>query len=182
LIETTAAWSVIVRAILLDQQEALAALQDGRSTTATFLRRCTTDPDLRSQLDLLCSRQLHGLLMEYLVDGIKAQLHAHVAPHFWVRYCETTAALQQCRGQPSAALQRRCQRNLFSAVRELHTYMGTRLQLARVLETRLWADSSWTESAWTESPWDATLWEDRLWAGCSPRSEADVSHIPIDDS
>ena len=178
LIETTAAWSAVVRAITLDQQEALAALQGG-SSQPSFVQRCATDPQLRQQLDMVCERQLHGLLMEWVVDGIKVHVHAHVAPHFWVRYRETSPALQQCGGRPNAALQRRCQANLFAAVRELHAYMGSRLQLAHLLEARLWADPLWTASAWDEHPWDATLWDDPLARASPPTSGSEVRATPI---
>ena len=175
LIETTAAWSAVVRALSQDQQEALAMLNGASTQPPSFVRRCAVDPTLRAQLDLLCERQLHGLLMAWIIDALKTQLHAHAAPHFWVRYHETSAS----GGRAGAAHQRRCQANFFAAVRSLHGYVGTRLQLVRVLEDRLWGDAAWSERAWNEAPWSEALWHDRAWRRpASAGSPMNISSAP----
>ncbi|KAL1514528.1 hypothetical protein AB1Y20_003625 [Prymnesium parvum] len=140
LVETTSVWTAVVRTIQHDLRAALPVLHGHAPPNDSFVRRCAADAALRAQLEALRARQLHGLLLAWTLDTLKLQLREHVAPFFWSCY----------RLAPHSSL--------FGAMRGLHAYMGTRLQLMHVLERCLWGEAEWTERAWDEEPWAEVLW------------------------
>ena len=69
LIEETASWTAVVKAIELDQQQAVALLKGEAPSGRSFVDRCAAEPELRRQLEHLCERELHGLLIAWLIEG-----------------------------------------------------------------------------------------------------------------
>ena len=60
-IEATAAWTAVVTAVAQHLQDATALLQ-GQPMPVCFADRCDAEPELRRQLDQLCTQQLILLL------------------------------------------------------------------------------------------------------------------------
>ena len=142
LVETTAAWTDVVRAVVQSQEELVAT---AGSSPPSFVRRCAEDATLRAQLDLLCERQMHGLLLAWLIEGVRERLANHAVPSFWRHYREAPGPPAGARS--SAAVQRRCQAAFFAAVHELGAYVSAQLAIVGLLEGRGWHAASSAASA-----------------------------------
>jgi hypothetical protein len=141
LIEATACWTAVVRAITQDQHESLALLHGHPGPAQSFADRCDAEPELRRQLEQLCAQQLHGLLMEWLVAGVRERLAVHAVPQFWHHYRELAsggAAGGGAAGGGGVALQRACLASAFTAVARLHAYMRAQLRLVRLIDLKGW--------------------------------------------
>ena len=79
LIEVTDSWTTVVNAITQDMQDAVVLLQ-GQPVPQCFADRCENEPEIRRQLEHLCTQQLHVLLMKWLVASVQERLAAHAVP------------------------------------------------------------------------------------------------------
>ena len=134
LVEATAAWTAVVTAVAQHLQDATALLQ-GQPMPVCFADRCDAEPELRRQLDQLCTQQLHGLLMQWLVTSVQERLAVHAVPQFWQHYRELAGGHYPSVG---VAQQRRCLASAFTAVARLHAYMSAQLRLVRLLDLKSW--------------------------------------------
>ena len=134
LVEATAAWAAVVTAVAQHLQDATALLQ-GQPMPVCFADRCDAEPELRRQLDQLCTQQLHGLLMQWLVTSVQERLAVHAVPQFWKHYRELAGGHYPLVG---VAQQRRCLASAFTAVARLHAYMSAQLRLVRLLDLKSW--------------------------------------------
>ena len=145
LIESTAAWSAVVRAIVQSQEELMQGVPGAEQA---FARRCSEDAALRAHLDLVCERGLHDLLLSWIMEGIRERLAVHAVPSFWRHYREVVAGGAALRGKLSVPLQRRCQAAFFAAVKELAHFVGALVQLVAIVDGKQWhAAASFAASA-----------------------------------
>ena len=139
LVAETASWTAVAKAIELDQQDAVVLLKgEARNGRTSFVDRCAAEPELRRQLEHLCERELHGLLIAWLLEGMKERLTSHAVPHFWEHYHELAGR----RMSPGIALQRHSLASACTAVARLHTYMSGQLRLVRLLDLKGWREGS----------------------------------------
>ena len=143
LIEATAAWTTVVTAIAQHLQDATALLQ-GQPMPVCFVDRCDAEPELRRQLEQLCTQQLHGLLMKWLVTSVQERLAVHAVPQFWQHYRELAGGHYPLVG---VAQQRRCLASAFTATARLHAYMSAQLRLVRLLDLKSWRPHSGGETS-----------------------------------
>ena len=123
LIEATTSWTAVVHAIVQIQEDLRAGVA---GATQAFSRRCVEDAQMRAHLDIICQHDFHGLLLAWVMEGVRERLSTHAVPNFWRCYREVAAATPRGR-PPSAAQQRRYQAAFFAAVQELVVY--TRAQV-----------------------------------------------------
>ena len=98
---------------------------------------------MRACLDLLCDRQLHGLLLDWFMEGARERLANHAVPHFWQHYREAVSTAQaRFGGIQSIGLQRRYQTAFFAAVDCLATYVNAQLDMLHLLEMKAWHSST----------------------------------------
>ena len=143
LIEATTAWTTVVTTIAQDLQDATALLQ-GQPVPVCFADRCDAEPELCRQLEQLCTQQLHGLLMKWLVAAMQEQLVVHAVPQFWQHYRELAGGHYPLVG---VAQQRRCLASAFTAIARLYAYMSAQLRLVRLLDLKSWRPHSGGENA-----------------------------------
>ena len=143
LIESTAAWTTVVTAIAQDLQDATALLQ-GQPVPVCFADRCDAESELRRQLEQLCTQQLHGLLMKWLIISAQERLAVHAVPQFWQHYRELAGGHYPLVG---VAQQRRCLASAFTAIARLYAYMSAQLRLVRLLDLKSWQPHSEGENA-----------------------------------
>ena len=131
LAEATAAWTDVVRAIVQGQEDLV------QNVSSSFVRRCAEDAGLRSHLDLLVERGLHGLLVAWVIEGIRERLATHAVPAFW-RYYHGVAGSGERSWKLSAGMQRSFQAAFFAAVHELNRYVSAQLHLVALVDGRQW--------------------------------------------
>jgi hypothetical protein len=144
LTEATAAWTTVVTAIAQHLQDATVLLQGQPTMPVCFADRCDAEPELCRQLEQLCTQQLHGLLMKWLVTSMQERLAVHAVPQFWQHYRELAGGHYPLVG---VAQQRQCLASAFTAVARLHAYMSAQLRLVRLLDLKSWRPQSGGENA-----------------------------------
>jgi hypothetical protein len=105
-------WTDVICAI----KQAQDKLQDSTSADCahcSFVHRCAADPVLRAKLDFLQERNLHGILLSWVVEGVRERLTCHAVPQFWRLFCHVHSTKH---GPLSSGLQRAYQASFFTAV------------------------------------------------------------------
>ena len=145
---TTAAWTEIVRAIVQAQQALTTSTSgDGGGAAPSFVQCCAADPQMRSHLDHVCNAGLHGLLVSWVMEGVRERITAHAVPNFWQHYrslmgssagAAATVATAASADRLPPAVQRRFQESFFAAVTELARYVGAQIELVALIDGRQW--------------------------------------------
>ena len=139
LVEATAVWTVVVRDIQGDRQQALGWLKSGiRPAAATFVQRCSQDVQLKRTLSAVCRSGLHELLVAWALEEARMRLAEHAVPYFWQHHTQLLKTTALGSDRPAAApatAQRACVSGLMTAVDRLHAYVQDELQLLQLLES-----------------------------------------------
>ena len=66
--EVAASWAQVVRSVLQAQEEL------AKGAVSPFALLCAADAKLRAHLDLICDLSFHGLLVAWVMEGVRERI------------------------------------------------------------------------------------------------------------
>lgn len=145
LAETTSVWAEVVRAVVRFQE---LPLQGGPpQNQAAQVHAFVSDRELHERLRFLRERGMHGLLVAWVMEGVRERLINHAVPAFWQHYYEDQESAREGGGgggggPAGAASMRRGHNSFFVAISDLATFVGAQLQLVALLDGHLGASAN----------------------------------------
>lgn len=116
--EVAASWAQVVRSVLQAQEEL------AKGAVSPFALLCAADAKLRAHLDLICDLSFHGLLVAWVMEGVRERVSTHAVPTFWRQHSELDVSSD-----------RQCQTTFFAAIDGLARCVATARALAHAPST-----------------------------------------------